>query len=198
MIILPSQIENAIKSFSKLPGVGERTAFRQVLGMTNWHNEDLLKFSEAINSLTALHYCKRCGFFAEEDLCNICSNMKRSSAGHLCIVEHISDMMAIERSNTFDGTYFILGGVLNPLIGIGPEELKIPRLVKVIEEQNVSSILLAINPSVEGDATCAYIKQKLRSNIAVDRIGFGVPIGGSLEHLDPITISKALENRKSF
>lgn len=195
---LPLQLERAIKSFSKLPGVGDRTAFRQVLSMTKWNIQDLNEFSEAIASMSDLNYCNQCGFFAENNLCSICSEVRRNESGNICVVEHISDMMAIERSNTFDGIYFILGGVLNPLIGIGPNEIKIPRLIKLINEKKINSILLAINPSVEGDATCAYIKQNLAEDLSVDRIGFGVPIGGALEHLDPITISKALENRKSF
>lgn len=195
---LPPQLERAIKSFSKLPGVGDRTAFRQVLNMTKWNKQDLQEFSDSVAAMEDLTYCQQCGFFSENDLCTICADIRRSETLNLCVVEHISDMMAIERSNNFNGIYFILGGVLNPLIGIGPQEIKIPHLVALIETKGINSVLLAINPSVEGDATCAYIKQKLKDSVHVDRIGFGVPIGGSFEHLDPITISKALENRKSF
>lgn len=195
---LPQQIERAIKSFSRLPGVGDRTAFRQVLSMTKWRVEDLQEFADSISGMESLNYCKMCGFFAEAELCHICSNQNRREKESICVVENVGDLMAIERSNYFDGTYFILGGVLNPLIGIGPEEIRIPQLIEQIEKQNIKSVLLAINPSVEGDATCAYIKQKIGPQVHVDRIGFGIPIGGALEHLDPMTISKALENRKSF
>ena len=113
----------------------------------------------------------------------------------MCVVESINDLMAIERSNEYSGIYHVLGGVLNPLLGIGPEQLGIQKIVDRVEQYEIKTVVLAVNPSVEGDATCSYIKQLLK-DVHVDRIGFGVPIGGSLEYLDPLTISKALENRK--
>jgi recombination protein RecR len=133
--------------------------------------------------------------FSEGDICNICATDSRSSAKVLCVVENINDLMAIEKSNTFTGVYHILGGVLNPLSGIGPDQLKIDKLVERVKKLGVETVILAVNPSVEGDATCSYIKQ-LFGDVNIERIGFGIPIGGSLEYLDPLTISKALENRK--
>ena len=106
--------------------------------------------------------------------------------------------MAIEKSGTFKGVYHILGGVLNPLLGVGPDELKMDDLRQKIIKKEIQEIILAVNPSVEGDATCSYLKSILPVSVQVDRIGFGVPIGGSLEYLDPMTITKALENRKRF
>ena len=105
------------------------------------------------------------------------------------------DLIAIEKSNEFKGLYHVLGGVLNPLMGVGPEQLKIDKLIERVNKYDINTVVLALNPSVEGDATCSYIKQLLK-DVHVDRIGFGVPIGGSLEFLDPLTISTALENRK--
>jgi recombination protein RecR len=113
-------------------------------------------------------------------------------------VENASDLLAIEKSGTFKGVYHILGGVLNPLLGVGPDELKMDQLKEKIIKKEIQEIILAINPSVEGDATCSYLKSILPQTLLVDRIGFGVPIGGSLEYLDPMTITKALENRKRF
>jgi recombination protein RecR len=113
-------------------------------------------------------------------------------------VENASDLLAIEKSGTFKGVYHILGGVLNPLLGVGPDELKMDELREKIIKKEIQEIILAINPSVEGDATCSYLKSILPQTVQVDRIGFGVPIGGSLEYLDPMTITKALENRKRF
>jgi len=108
-------------------------------------------------------------------------------------------LMAIERSNQFSGVYHILGGVLNPLIGIGPDKLRIDILKERVIKNNVQTMIMAINPSVEGDATCSYIRQELNDQeVSIERIGFGMPMGGSLEYLDPLTISKALENRKSI
>jgi recombination protein RecR len=128
----------------------------------------------------------------------ICQDEFRESQKSLCIVETASDLMAIEKSGNFKGLYHILGGVLNPLLGIGPEELKLDELKHRIVAKEIQEVILAINPSVEGDATCSYLKMILPADVRVERIGFGVPIGGSLEYLDPMTITKALENRKRF
>jgi recombination protein RecR len=192
---LPSTLKEAIENFSRLPGVGERTAQRQVMAMTKWDHSTLQGFAQSITNLTKLKYCQACGMFSEADLCNVCENVHRKDSKILCVVENINDLMAIEKSGTFRGLYHVLGGVLNPLAGIGPQELKIERFVTRVSILNIETIILAINPSVEGDATCSYIKQVL-GDVHIERIGFGIPIGGSLEFLDPLTISKALENRK--
>lgn len=197
MIELPSNINNTVGSFSKLPGVGEKTALRQVMSMTKWSREDLILFSDSVRSLMDLKFCSECGMFSEKDTCDICNTEFRFEAGSICVVENINDLMAIEKSNTFSGLYHILGGVLNPLAGIGPDQLHINKLIERVKRFKIETLILAVNPSVEGDATCSYIKQ-LIPNISVERIGFGIPIGGSLEFLDPMTISKALENRKSL
>lgn len=196
MAKLPSQIENAVKAFSKLPGVGEKTAFRQIMAIVKWDHGQIHELSESLGQLTEIKYCVECGLFSEESTCNICQSEKRKAANTICVVENISDLLAIEKSNEYQGLYHILGGVLNPLLGVGPEQLRIDKLLERIKELDVKTVILAINPSVEGDATCSYIKQKLSAEISVERIGFGVPIGGSLEYLDPLTISKALENRR--
>lgn len=195
MIELPNNINNSVASFSKLPGVGEKTALRQVMAMTKWSHEDLQEFASAIQSITNLKYCSECGMFSEEDICELCKTSFRQEAGTMCVVENINDLMAIEKSGNFNGLYHILGGVLNPLAGIGPDQLNINKLVERINRFGINTLILAVNPSVEGDATCSYIKQIVPS-VNVERIGFGIPIGGSLEFLDPLTISKALENRK--
>ena len=196
MAKLPSQIENAVKAFSKLPGVGEKTAFRQIMAVVKWDHGKIHELSQALGQLTTIQYCVECGLFAEENICTICNSEKRKVSNTICVVENISDLLAIEKSNEYQGLYHILGGVLNPLLGVGPEQLRIDKLLERIQMLEVKTVILAVNPSVEGDATCSYIKQKLGSDISVERIGFGVPIGGSLEYLDPLTISKALENRR--
>ena len=197
MIQLPSFIQDTVTSFSKLPGVGEKTALRQVMAMTKWSAEDITEFARSLNSLNNLRFCSECGMFCEEVICAICEREERKAAEVLCVIENINDLMAIEKSNTFNGLYHVLGGVLNPLAGIGPDQLTINKLVERVKKYNVKSLVLAINPSVEGDATCSYLKQ-LMPQVNVERIGFGIPIGGSLEFLDPLTISKALENRKQL
>lgn len=193
---LPEKILQAVEQFRKIPGIGEKTALRQSLLLTNWENADLLQFGQSIKELAELKKCEQCGMFAEGAICHICENYSRSGAKIICVVESISDCLAIERGGEFKGLYHILGGVLNPLMGIGPDELKIDRLAARVSKLGIESLVLALNPSVEGDATCSYIKNSLPENISVDRIGFGIPMGGSLEYLDSMTISKALENRK--
>ncbi len=195
MIELPESIINSVKSFSKLPGVGEKTALRQIMSMVKWQPSDILEFSDSIKSLMNINRCNECGLYSNDDLCEICLSDSRKSASIMCVVENINDLMAIERSNEYQGIYHVLGGVLNPLMGVGPEQLKIDKLVERVKKYEIQTLILAVNPSVEGDATCSYIKQLLQ-DVHVERIGFGIPMGGSLEFLDPLTISKALENRK--
>ena len=197
MIELPDSINNAVKSFSKLPGVGEKTAMRQIMNIVNWDADMLVEFSESIKSLSMVNKCTECGLYTDEDICEICKDSSRAESPVLCVVESISDLLAIERSNEFSGSYHVLGGVLNPLIGVGPDQLRIDKLIERVNKFNVQTLILAVNPSVEGDATCSYIKQLLK-DVQVERIGFGIPMGGSLEFLDPLTISKALENRKKL
>jgi recombination protein RecR len=197
MIKLPESIQEVVKSFCKLPGVGEKTAFRQAMSMIQWEEVDLSEFSKSVKSLSSISFCAECGVFSDEELCSICSDERRKEDEVVCVVESMADLLAIEKSGQFKGLYHILGGVLNPLLGIGPEQLRIELLEKRVQLLKTKTIILAINPSVEGDATCSFIKQVLKG-ISVERIGFGIPMGGSLEYLDSLTISKALENRKQL
>lgn len=193
---LPEKLLKTVKQFSRLPGVGEKTALRQTLIMTKWNKEDLVAFAESIKSLSELAHCEKCGMFCDEHICKICNDKNRFSSKTVCVVESITDCLAIERSGTFKGKFHILFGVLNPLLGVGPDEIHLEKLFTRIEEEEIDEIILAINPSVEGDATCAYIKQAIPQHVNVERIGFGIPMGGSLEFVDSLTISKALENRR--
>ena len=194
---LPEKINNSVDAFERIQGVGAKTALRQVLSMCKWSKTEIETFSTAIFELTQLNTCGTCGFYTDVNKCSICLNEKRTSFGIICVVESIIDCLAIERSGNFHGTYHILGGVLNPLMGIGPDELGISVLLDRIDD-SVQGLILAVNPSVEGDATCSFIRDKLPERVQVDRIGFGIPMGGSLEYLDAQTITKALENRKKM
>lgn len=193
---LPDDFEKVVELLRRLPGIGEKSATRMTLSLSKWEREMLSSFGESVKALADLSYCKRCGLFSDHDLCAICEDEKRSHERVICVVETVTDAMAIDRGGSFQGRFHVLGGVLNPLQGIGPTELNFAPLVKRVKEGEADSLVLAINPSVEGDATCAFIKQITEGAVAVERIGFGIPIGGSLEYLDPMTISKALENRK--
>ena len=196
MMDLPKIIQDAVLSFTKLAGVGEKTALRQILQITRWKNEDIAQFSHAIKQIQDIKRCDKCRAFTDDKICSICANPKRAHSKLMCVIENDMDMLAIERSGQFFGLYHILGGVLNPLMGVGPDELEIYKLLDRIKNEDINEIILAINPSVEGDATCAYIKKIVSEDVLVERIGFGIPIGGSLEYLDGMTISKALENKQ--
>ena len=193
---LPENIGRVVDFFSRLPGVGEKTATRQTLMLTRWPSEELKKFGTLISNLSSMGRCQRCFFFCEGGLCSICSNTSRRESKELCIVESVVDLLAIEKSDRYGGSYHILGGVLNPLLGIGPRELHLDDMIQRIRQERVENIIVAINPSVEGDATASYIRDILPSEVKVERIGLGIPIGGHLEYLDSLTIGKALENKK--
>jgi len=185
-----------VDHLKKIPGVGEKTALRHALFLTNWDPRELSLFGSALEKIGELNRCSDCGLFCDENLCHICSSPVRSEIKTLSVVENIADCMAIEKGGGYQGLFHIVGGTLNPLMGIGPSELNMDRLVNRVREKNLENIILALNPSVEGDATCSYIKSILPKNISVERIGFGVPIGGSLEYLDSLTIAKSIENRR--
>ncbi|MDA9793166.1 recombination mediator RecR [Bacteriovoracaceae bacterium] len=197
MIELPEKIKSAVNEISRLPGVGRKSALRQVMNILKWERNAVEQFSQNIIELSSIQYCKECNLFCENDICTICSNSLRQNSA-LCVVEGITDLIAIENSGTYSGKFFILGGVLNPLAGIGPEDIKIDVLTNIIKTREVRELILAVNPSVEGDATCSFIKSLVDDSVSVERIGFGIPIGGNLEYLDPLTISKALENKRRF
>ncbi len=192
----PEKIISTVEHFRKIPGVGEKTAFRQVLGLAKWRTEDLLSFGRAMQELASLEYCSECGLFSEGQICDVCKRSERVATGVICVVESLSDCLAVEKSGQFRGLYHVLGGVLNPLSGIGPDEIGVPKLVERVKRLEVKTLILAINPSIEGDATSSYIRQEIPAEVSAERIGFGMPMGGALEYLDSMTISKALENRK--
>src|SRR6478752_2677889 len=141
MIQLPEVIKNAVEALTKLPGVGEKTAFRMVMSMTHWKSQELNSVGSSLIALKDLKLCEECGMFADHDLCSICADEARQFLKTMCIVENASDLMAIEKSGNFKGVYHILGGVLNPLLGVGPDELKMDELRNRIIEKNVEEII---------------------------------------------------------
>lgn len=193
---LPQILQSVVDNLKKIPGVGEKTALRYALFLTNWEPKDLKAFGSAIESIGNIKKCGECGIFSNEDICSLCSSPSRNQTKTLCVVETIADYMAIAKGGGYEGLFHVLGGTLNPLMGIGPDELHLDGLVQRIKDKNLENIILALNPSVEGDATCAYIKSMLPGKTSIERIGFGIPMGGSLEYLDGLTIAKALENRR--
>jgi len=189
----------AIEELSKLPGIGKKTAQRLALHILKNDQETVDKFIKAIADLkTKLHFCSRCFNLTEEDLCEICKSVKRDVT-KICVVEEASDVIAIEKTNEYNGLYHVLGGVLSPLSGINAHDLKIKELLVRFEKENIQEIILAINPDTEGETTSLYLARLIKPlNIKVTRIARGIPIGGDLEFADEATIGRAMLNRSDL
>ena len=198
MIQLPKSLEIVKESFARLSGIGEKSAMRLALQFVDWGPGEREKVANSLNDLNKLKRCQECFVYSDNDTCEICTSFKRIELNSICVVENINDLLAIERSEQYYGLYHVLGGVLNPLMGVGPEHLEIESLTRRVARLGIDNIILAINPSVEGDATCSYIKGRFGPQVVVERIGFGLPMGGSLEYVDAMTISKAFENKRDF
>lgn len=202
--MLPEPLSRLITLFARFPGVGEKTAQRFVMHLLSTDGELAVNLGNELLTLgTRLGTCERCGNVAEQPesgpvLCSICSDPKRDSS-LLCVVARIQDLMAIERSFAMKGRYFVLGRLLSPLDGIGPEALPIERLCQLISSQQVTEVILATPPSVEGEATALFISSELgRSGATISRIASGVPHGGDLEFADQITLGRAIGGRHAF
>ena len=191
-------IDILIALMAKLPGLGPRSARRAVLHLIKKRDILLSPLSDAIyNVAQTARECLSCGNIDTKDICEICINSKRGN-GQICVVEDASDLWAMERSNVFKGRYHVLGGNLSALDGIGPDELRIPHLVKRVKGENINEIILALNATVDGQTTAHYIADQLdEMDVAVTSLAQGVPIGGELDYLDDGTISAALNARKS-
>ncbi len=192
-------LETLINSLSRLPGIGKKTAQRLAIYIL----KSDVKFAEELaDSILKLKHetqlCRRCFNISEGPLCHICLDERRDG-GKLCLVEDIIDIMAIESSHEFDGKYHVLGGVISPLSGVMPEDLHIQELVKRVEEENIKEILMALNPSTEGEATMIYISKLLKnSGVLITQLASGVPIGSNLEFIDPATIGRAILTRRKL
>ena len=186
----------AIEELSKLPGIGKKTAQRLALHILKNEQASVDKLVKAIADLKIkLHFCKRCFNITEDDLCEICKSVKRDTT-KICVVEEASDVIAIEKTNEYNGLYHVLGGVLSPLSGVTANDLKIKELLTRFENENISEIILAINPDTEGETTALYLARLIKPlNIKVTRIARGIPIGGDLEFADEATIGRAMLNR---
>ena len=191
-------IDVLIALMGKLPGLGPRSARRAVLHLIKKRDILLSPLSDALyNVAKTARECLNCGNIDTKEICEICLNSKRGN-GQICIVEDVSDLWAMERSNVFKGRYHVLGGNLSALDGIGPDELRIPHLVKRVKGEDISEIILALNATVDGQTTAHYIADQLdEMEVMVTSLAQGVPIGGELDHLDDGTISAALNARKS-
>ncbi|NVO10516.1 MAG: recombination protein RecR [Bacteroidales bacterium] len=196
----PSKLlENAVEEFAKLPGIGRKTALRLVLHLLRQNTDDVDRFSQTITQLRhEVKHCKMCNNISDTDVCSICSNPRRDYST-LCVVENIKDVMSIENTHQYNGLYFVLGGVISPMDGIGPADLKIDQLMNKITEGNVKEIIMALSATMEGDTTNFFIYKKLKQySVTISAIARGVAFGDELEFTDEITLGRAIINRVKF
>lgn len=196
----PSKLlENAVEEFAKLPGIGRKTALRLVLHLLRQNTDDVDRFSQTITQLRhEVKHCKMCNNISDTDVCSICSNPRRDYST-LCVVENIKDVMSIENTHQYNGLYFVLGGVISPMDGIGPADLKIDQLMNKIAEGNVKEIIMALSATMEGDTTNFFIYKKLKQHpVTISAIARGVAFGDELEFTDEITLGRAIINRVKF
>ena len=197
---IPSKlISNAVEALSSLPGVGEKTALRLCLHLLKRPQEEVENFCSSIFKMKAeTGFCKKCHNISDQEICNICSNPLRLQ--HLiCVVEDIKDVMAIENTMEFKGTYHVLGGIISPIEGIGPGDLNIASLINRINKEDVSELIFALNPSIEGDTTTYYISRQIKDRpIKVSSLARGIAFGGELEYTDEFTLAKSILNRRPY
>lgn len=191
-------IANLIEEFEKLPGIGHKTACRLAFYVLNESIDEAKQFADAIMvAKEKIKFCDVCGNLTDADLCPICSNKKRDPS-IICVVSEVKDLMAMEKTHEFRGVYHVLQGVMSPVNGIGPEDIKIKELISRLDE-SVTEVILATNLNVEGEATAMYISRLIKPlGIKVTRIAHGIPVGGDLEYTDEVTLSMALEGRREL
>jgi len=196
---IPKNIQRAIEEFSKLPGIGSKTAERLVFHLLKKTEADVAELGEAILSLKKeIRYCDVCKNLTTDEICEICRSDGRSKET-ICVVEDSLDLMAIEKANEYRGLYHVLHGIISPVDGIGPDELTIAELIARAKKGDVKELIFALNPSMEGEATAAYITRYIKPlNIKITRIARGIPVGGNLEYADSQTLKRALEGRMEY
>jgi recombination protein RecR len=196
----PSKLlENAVNEFASLPGIGRKTAFRLVMNLLRRDSEDVRRFGESIIKLhEEIHYCKVCNNISDTETCNICSDEKRDRTV-ICVVESIQDVMAIENTRQFKGLYHVLGGIISPIDGIGPSDLKIDDLEEKVKTGIISEIIFALSTTMEGDTTNYYLFKRLNKYVInLTTLARGVAVGDELEYTDEITLGRAINNRNPY
>lgn len=192
----PKKFENLILAFQNLPGVGRKTAERYAFETLNWQQEKKEEFVKSLQVLLeGVEVCKVCGNLSDGDTCSICSDSKRDHS-LLCVVQSPKDIMAIESIQEYKGVYHVLNGVINTSKGILPEDINIDSLVQRIKDQQVKEIILALDPTVEGETTSLYIEKLIGKDVLVTRLAYGIPMGGHLDYTDSLTLLKAFQGRK--
>jgi recombination protein RecR len=191
-------VENLVSQLSRLPGIGTRTAQRLTFHLLRVPKDEALALAEAIREVKErIGFCRECGNLTEEELCPICSDSRRDRS-IVCVVEQPADLLSVERTHEYRGVYHVLGGALSPLDGVEPHHLRIDELVGRVERNGVEEVVLATNPNMTGEATAAYLADRLRGRTRVTRLASGLPVGGDLEYADEVTLGRALAGRREM
>jgi len=196
--VLSPAVENLVTQLTKLPGIGRRTAQRLTFHLLSARPEDALELARAIEDVkTRVRFCRECGNLTEDELCDVCSDARRDRS-LICVVEQPVDVVSLERTHEYRGLYHVLGGALSPLDGVEPSDLRIGGLLARIARGGVEEVVLATNPTMTGEATAAYIADRLREKVRVTRLASGLPVGGDLEYADEVTLGRALAGRREM
>jgi recombination protein RecR len=198
-LFYPEPIAKLIEAFSRLPGIGPKTAGRLAFHVLRMKEEDVLNFAKALVSVKrSLFYCSICCNITDTDPCRICQDKQRDPSV-ICVVQEPKDLVAMERTREFHGYYHVLHGAISPMEGIGPDEIRVAELLKRLEDDRVTELILATNPNIEGETTATYLSRLVKPfELKVTRIAHGLPVGGDLEYADEVTLTKALEGRREI
>ena len=199
MALYIKSVENLINEFRELPGIGPKSAKRIVFFLLKLSHSDIVKFSRnLIEMKEKVKFCSECYSLTEEDICHICRDQSRDRK-KICIVEEVSDVIIIEKTGEYKGLYHILGGLLSPIENVGPDEIRVPRLLERVKASNIEEVIIALNPTVEGESTAMYLKKILTPfGVKVTKLASGLPVGGDLEYADEITIGRAISDRREL
>jgi recombination protein RecR len=196
--VLSPAVENLVVQLTKLPGIGRRTAQRLAFHILSARPEEALELSRAIEEVKErVRFCRECGNLTEDELCEVCADARRDRSV-ICVVEQPVDVVSLERTHEYRGLYHVLGGALSPIDGVDPSDLRIGGLLSRIERGGVEEVVLATNPTMTGEATAAYIADRLRDRVRVTRLASGLPVGGDLEYADEVTLGRALAGRRDM
>ena len=195
----PKDLEKLISYFQKLPGIGEKSAERLAIATLEFSDEEAKEFSDSIISAKKnLTRCQICGHLSDKEICDICSDEGRNK-NIICVIEDYKSIFSFEKTGTFKGTYHVLNGLISPMDDIGPEDINLTSLINRVEKLEHPELILALKPTVEGEATTLYIKKILeKKDVTISRLSYGIPIGAEIDYLDNVTLEKALEDRKKI
>jgi len=197
-VVVSPAVQNLVAQLTRLPGVGQRTAQRLAFHLLRTSKEEALALAEAIVEVKErVRFCRECGNLTEDEVCAICLDARRDHS-LICVVEQPVDLISVERTAEFRGLYHVLGGALSPIDGVEPADLRIDELLRRVERNGVEEVVVATNPNMTGEATAAYLADRLRGRVRVTRLASGLPVGGDLEYADEVTLGRALAGRREM